>query len=127
VYIAWLAVHTFMSARKAEPADRAALGFANGILLQLLNAKVIIYGLTLYYVFLESLSGNAVILAVSAAAFALIGFAAISLWSALGSTLTRVLANPRARKISSLVMSALLLYSALESSGLLSLLLGRRG
>ena len=39
VYIAWLAVHTFMSARKAEPADRAALGFAHVGVLKVLERE----------------------------------------------------------------------------------------
>jgi cysteine/O-acetylserine efflux protein len=119
LYIAWLAVHTFLSSTKAGTQDAAALGFASGILLQLLNAKVIIYGLTLYSTFLGGLAGKALLLGLFAAGFAVVGFAGVSLWAGLGSSLTRVLSNRRARMITSIVLSLLLLYSAVESSGLL--------
>jgi cysteine/O-acetylserine efflux protein len=119
LYIVWLAVHTFLGSRKPQAPGKAALGFVNGVLLQLLNAKVIIYGLTLYSTFLAPLSGLPALLAVSAALFAGVGFVAISLWAVLGSALTRILSNPRVRTVSSFVMSVLLLYSAVESSGLL--------
>jgi cysteine/O-acetylserine efflux protein len=125
LYIAWLAVHTFLSSMKTEAQDRAALGFNNGLLLQLLNAKVIIYGLTLYSSFLGGLAGSAAVLALFALGFALVGFAGVSLWAGLGSSLTRVLSNRRARMITSIVLSVLLLYSAVKSSGLLQLLLSR--
>ncbi len=120
LYIAGLAVHTFLSGMKTEQPDKAALGFTSGLLLQLLNAKVIVYGLTLYSTFLGALSGRAAILGLFAFAFALVGFAATSLWAILGSSLTRLLSNPRVRRISSIVLSVLLLYSAIESSGLLT-------
>jgi len=118
LYIAWLAVHTFLSSMKTEPPDKAMLGFTSGLLLQLFNAKVIIYGLTLYAAFLGALSGRPALLGLSAAALALVGFASTSLWAAVGSSLTRILSHPRVRRISSIVLSVLLLYSAIESSGL---------
>jgi threonine/homoserine/homoserine lactone efflux protein len=107
---------------KTEPSDKPVLGFANGLLLQPLNAKVIIYGLTLYSTFLWALSGRVFLLVTFALAFALVGFAGVSLWAILGSSLTRILSDPRARKISSIVLAVVLLYSAVESSGLLQLL-----
>ena len=127
LYIAWLAVHTFLSSRKTEARDSAALGFANGLLLQLLNAKVIIYGLTLYSTFLGGLAGRPLPLGLFAAGFALVGFAAVSLWAGVGSSLTQVLSDRRARTIISIVLAALLMYTAVESSGLLQVLFPRPG
>ena len=120
LYIAWLAVHTFLDSFKADPQGKPVLGFVNGLLLQLLNAKVIVYGLTLYSTFLVPLSGRPGLLALSAASFALIGFSAISAWTLLGSTFTRLLSNPIARRITAGVLALVLLYSAIESSGILS-------
>jgi cysteine/O-acetylserine efflux protein len=126
LYIAWLAVHTFLGSMKTEAQGSAALGFTSGLMLQLLNAKVIIYGLTLYSTFLGGLAGRAAVLALFALAFALVGFAGVSLWAGLGSSLTRILSDPRARVIISIVLSALLLWSAVESSGILPILLSAR-
>jgi cysteine/O-acetylserine efflux protein len=122
LYIAWLAVHTFLGGMKADGAGKPILGFAGGLVLQILNAKVIIYGLTLYSTFLASLSGRSALLAASAVVFAAVGFCATSVWALAGSTFTRVLSNPLVRRVSSAVLALLLLYSAVESSGLLSLL-----
>jgi len=121
LYIVWLAVSTFLGSTKAEAQGSAALGFTSGLLLQLLNAKVIIYGLTLYSTFLGGLAGKTLLLGLFAAGFAVVGFAGVSLWAGLGSSLTRVLSSRRARLITSIILSVLLLYSAVESSGLLQL------
>jgi cysteine/O-acetylserine efflux protein len=119
LYIAWLAVHTFLGSFKADPEGKPALGFVNGLLLQLLNAKVIVYGLTLYSTFLAALSDRPFLLALSAAAFALVGFSSTSAWTLLGSTFTRLLSNPVIRRITSGVLALVLLYSAVDSSGIL--------
>jgi cysteine/O-acetylserine efflux protein len=121
LYIAWLAVHTFLDSFKADPEGKPALGFVNGLLLQLLNAKVIVYGLTLYSTFLVPLSGSPVLLALSAVIFALVGFSAISAWTLLGSTFTRLLSNPLARRITAGALALVLLYTAVESSGILGM------
>ncbi len=125
LYIAWLAVHTFLGGLHPDPAGRASLGFANGLVLQLLNAKVIVYGLTLYSTFLAPLSGQAAVLAVSAAVFALVGFSAVSTWALAGSAFTRLLGRPLVRRVTFAVLALVLLYSAVESSGLMQLLAGR--
>jgi cysteine/O-acetylserine efflux protein len=122
LYIAWLAVHTFLGGMAADPSGRPALGFVNGLLLQILNAKVIVYGLTLYSTFLAPLSGRAALLAVSAVVFALVGFCATSTWALAGATFTRVLSRPLVRRITFGALALLLLYSAVESSGVLDLL-----
>lgn len=125
LYIAWLAAHTFLGSMKADSSEKPGLGFTNGLLLQILNAKVIVYGLTLYSTFLGALSGRPVLLALSAAVFAAIGFSSISAWALLGSTFTLVLSNTLVRRITAAVLALVLLYSAVESSGILPLFAGR--
>ena len=122
LYIAWLAVHIFLDSFKADPEGKPALGFANGLLLQLLNAKVIVYGLTLYSTFLAALSNRPVPLALSAGVFALVGLISTSAWTLLGSTFTRLLSNPSVRRITAGVLALVLLYSAIDSSGILGTL-----
>ena len=122
LYIAWLAVHTFLNGMNAEGAQKPVMGFAGGLVLQVLNAKVIIYGLTLYSTFLASLTGRGVLLALSAVVFAVVGFCATSVWALAGSTFTRILSHPLVRRVTSAVLALLLLYSAVESSGLLELI-----
>jgi cysteine/O-acetylserine efflux protein len=119
LYIAWLAIHTFLGSFKSDPEGKPALGFANGLLLQLLNAKVIIYGLTLYSTFLSALSNRPFLLALSAAVFAVVGFSSTSAWALLGSTFTRLLSNTLVRRVTAGVLALVLLFSAIDSSGIL--------
>ena len=120
--IVWLAVHTFLGSLKTDPASSKPLGFIDGLLLQLLNPKVIIYGLTLYATFLAAISGHAGLIALSAVSLAIVGFAAISLWAFAGTTFSRLFQRPVLRRVLAGVLSLLLLYSAAESSGLMKLL-----
>ena len=120
LYIVWLAVHTFLGSLKADAEAAPPLAFKDGLLLQLLNPKVIVYGLTLYSSFLLALAGHVGLLALSAAIFALVSFASTSTWSLAGTSLARVFRRPVARKAIAGALALLLLYSAVESSGLLA-------
>jgi cysteine/O-acetylserine efflux protein len=125
LYIVWLAIHTFLGSLKADPAASAPLGFRDGLLLQVLNPKVIVYGLTLYSTFLLALSGRVGLIVVSACAFAAVGYGAISLWAVAGTSFARLFKKPLVRKLSSAVLSLVLLYSAGETSGLFAWLMHR--
>ena len=122
LYIVWLAIHTFIDSLRVDRSAAKGLGFLDGLLLQILNVKVIIYGLTLYSTFLGPASGNVLFIAVSAIAFAAVGFAAISTWNLMGTTFSRVFQKTVLRRMLSAALSLLLLYSAAESSGLILLL-----
>jgi len=47
-YILWLAIETLKATYTFKDNDQSLLGFSRGLLLQVLNPKVIVYGLTLY-------------------------------------------------------------------------------
>jgi cysteine/O-acetylserine efflux protein len=119
LYIVWLAVHTFLGSLKADPATISPLRFHDGLLLQLLNPKVIVYGLTLYSSFLLAISGNVALILLSAIVLAAIGFVAISTWAFAGTSFSRFFKTPVIRTIVAAALSLLLLYSAVECSGLI--------
>ncbi len=122
LYIVWLAIHTFIGSLKADPTSAKSLGFLDGLLLQMLNVKVIVYGLTLYSTFLASMSGNGILIGISATAFAVIGFGAVSVWNLAGTSFSRFFQKVILRTILAATLSLLLLYCAAESSGLLQLI-----
>jgi cysteine/O-acetylserine efflux protein len=122
LYIAWLALHTLRNGLGGGPASQKPVGFAGGFVLQLLNPKVILYGLTLYSTFLSAISGRSGWIGLSAVVFALVGFAAVSLWAVAGSSLSALLSKDAARRAVTVALSVLLLYSAVECSGLIDLL-----
>lgn len=119
VYILWLAYHTFKASYTFEENQQDLLGFAKGFLLQLLNPKVIVYGLTLYSVFLAGIVANPLALLVSAVAFAAVAFCATSTWTLFGATIRAYLDRPRAKQILNTALSLLLVFTAVELSGIL--------
>jgi cysteine/O-acetylserine efflux protein len=118
-YILWLAYHTLKASYVFDEEGQPLMGFSKGFLLQLLNPKVIVYGLTLYATFLGGKVTNPLVLVLSAAAFAGVGFAAVSTWTAFGAAIRRYLDQPRVKTILNTALSLLLVYTAVELSGLL--------
>jgi cysteine/O-acetylserine efflux protein len=122
LYIVWLAIQTFLGSMKTDSESRPPLRFHDGLLLQLLNPKVIAYGLTLYSSFLLASAGTVGGILLSAVGLALVGFVSVSAWALGGSYLARWLRQPVVRRVVSGILSLLLLYAAVESSGLVKAL-----
>jgi len=121
-YILWLAFHTLRASYAFEYGERPLLGFGNGLLLQILNPKAIIYGITLYSTFLAPIVQNRLYLIVSALLLGAGSFASVSVWALFGSMIRTQLRQPRIRQTVNLVLSLLLVYTAIEVSGLLDAL-----
>lgn len=118
-YILWLAYKTFRMSYAFEGEAPPALGFRDGFLLQIVNPKVWVYGLTLYVTFLSSITGSVVLLLVSAILLAGVAFSAISTWTLTGALIKRVLRRPGVQRAINTVLTLLLVYTAIELSGLL--------
>lgn len=119
LYILWLAFETLRSTHAYELQEQQVLNFWKGFFLQLLNVKVIFFGLTIYTGFLQSLSGSFSWLILSAAGLATVGFCSISVWNLFGVAIQRYLKKPKLQKTVNLVLALLLVYTALEIAGLL--------
>jgi cysteine/O-acetylserine efflux protein len=122
LYILWLAFHTLKASYAFEEGERTSLGFSQGLLLQVLNPKLIVYGLTLYATFLAGVVTNYLQLLLSALIVTAIGFCSISTWTVLGATIRTYLDRPRAKQVLNTALSLLLVYTAVELSGILELL-----
>jgi len=120
-YILWLAYHTFKASYNFEQEDQKLLGFSNGFFLQLLDPKVIIYSLTLYSSFLGGIATRPMALVVSAIALALVGFCAISTWTLFGASIRKYLKHPRAKQVLNTALSLMLVFTAIELSGVMEL------
>ncbi|MBA7563473.1 LysE family translocator [Candidatus Atribacteria bacterium 1244-E10-H5-B2] len=120
-YILYLAYSTFKASFSfQEKSDQYLWGFYKGILLQFLNPKAIIYGLTLYSVFLNPLIGNPLYIILFSLGFALIGFCALLTWSLFGTIINQYLHVVKLRITINSVLSLLLAYTAIKISGILS-------
>jgi cysteine/O-acetylserine efflux protein len=115
-YILWLAWHTLRASYGFEVEDQPALGFANGLLLQILNPKAIVYGLTVFGSLLAPIRGRPLPMLIAALGLAGITFSAITTWAVFGAAIRSHL---RLRQLLNLALALLLVYSALTLSGLL--------
>ena len=122
VYIAWLAVETLGASYTFNFGEQKPLGFWRGMMLQVLNPKAIIFGITIYSTFLLPIKGNIVWQIGSALFFALMVFLATSTWTLFGSALGKYLNQPIVRKVVNIILAILLLYIAIELSGFIDLI-----
>jgi cysteine/O-acetylserine efflux protein len=118
-YILWLAIGTLRSSYSFSKASRLEKAFTKGFLLQLFNPKVAVYGLTLYSTFLAPISSRLDYLSLSALSFAFTAFIATSTWALFGTAIKEKLKNNLFKKIVNISLSILLIYTAIELSGLL--------
>jgi threonine/homoserine/homoserine lactone efflux protein len=108
-YILWLAWKTVTS----SPHDDAAAGqstFLSGMLLQFLNPKAILYGITAASVYIVPYYDSVPVLVGFAAALAIVSLISTSCWALFGSLFQRFMAANH--RIVAYVMGALLVYCA---------------
>jgi cysteine/O-acetylserine efflux protein len=121
VYILYLAYSTFKASFSfKEKSNQYLWGFYKGVILQFINPKGIIYGLTLYSVFLNPLIGDPFYIALFSLCFALVGLCAVLIWALFGAMINQYLHHLKLRIILNGMLSLLLAYTAVKISGILS-------
>ena len=118
-YIIWLAIGILRSENSLQDTNDAPKAFTKGFVLQLFNPKVAVYGLTLFSTFLASITNQINYLAVFAMVFALTAFTATSTWALCGAVIKNKLKNEKFRKGINLLLSLLLIYTAVDLSGVI--------
>lgn len=118
-YILWLAYGIARSESHGEGKSAGPLrGFAKGFVLQFVNPKAILYGVTLYTAFLSPILARLVPVAISAVLLAAIGFSSILTWAVFGLGIDRFLQSPVHRNIMNGCFALLLVYTAAKVAGL---------
>jgi cysteine/O-acetylserine efflux protein len=110
-YILWLAYKTVTS----SPHDEKSAGqstFLSGMLLQFVNPKAILYGVTAASTFIVPYYHSAPVLIGFAAALAIVSFFSTSCWALFGSVFQRFMAANH--HVVSYIMGALLVYCAVS-------------
>ena len=120
LYILWLAWHTLRSNYEFNEQKKPPLTWLNGFLLQLLNPKVIIYGITIYSTFLKELPKGSLLLPLTAAGLAFNSFISISLWTLFGTFIRRFMKNQKLRGAVNIILALLLVFTAVQISGILN-------
>ena len=116
LYLAWAilkASYTF-TADSVKP-----MGFGHGLMLQLLNPKLMVYALTLFSTFLTPITGNVVLVIVAVTLLSATAFCATSTWALFGTVIKKYLHNPRLKAIINIILSLFLVYTAMVLAGLI--------
>jgi cysteine/O-acetylserine efflux protein len=117
VYMVYLAVHILRSGAMEDGDEKAGLNsFRAGFALQFLNLKVILYGITIYSMFITPVYREPFQTSLFAPILAVVGFIATSCW-ALGGDFFREFLRKNYR-VFNFAMAALLVYTA--AAGLVS-------
>lgn len=122
LYILWLAYGSLRTSYNFELQGAPASGYWSGFVLQAVNPKGFIFGLTVYSTFLAPLLDNGGLLLLSGLFLTLLAFAAVSLWALSGAAIRRYLKDTRIQRMVNAILALLLVYTAYEISGLSQLL-----
>ena len=117
-YILWLALGTARTNYNFSSNDNSPMLFKHGFLLQALNPKAIVFGLTIYTTFLSGITSEPFILSASTCLLTAVTFCSISLWAYSGSKIRRYLHLAHIRKWFNFTLVVLLVYCAVTLSGI---------
>lgn len=122
IYILWLAHNTLKTTYNSEENEKPLMGFKEGFVLQYLNPKVILFGMTLYASYLNPIIGEFLPLSISAMALAVRAFLVNSAWVLFGAGIRRFLSQPVVGKTFNIFIAVMLIYNAADLLGLPELL-----
>jgi cysteine/O-acetylserine efflux protein len=116
-YILYLAFGTLKASYSFTERDLKPMGFAKGFILQLLNPKLIVYGLTLFSAFLAPITGSGALLVLAVILLTATAFCSISTWALFGTAIKTHLHQPRIKMAVNIILALCLVYTAVELSG----------
>ncbi len=121
IYMLWLAASLLFAETGNEyKSDTRKGSFVSGMVLQFINPKVYVYGLTAHSVFLLPYSKSVITMVMFSVLLSFFAFVATLTWAFSGSIMQRVFSEHK-KKINAL-MACSLLYCAVSVSGILKLL-----
>ena len=118
-YILYLAFAILKASYTFSDREIKTLGFLHGLLLQILNPKLIVYALTLFSAFLAPVTNSLASLLFVVTLLAMVAFCAASTWALFGTVIKAHLGDPRVKKIVNIVLSLSLVYTALSLTGII--------
>ena len=119
IYMLYLAVAILRaSSHGGQSGDRVIATFTRGVLLQVVNIKVIVYGITVFSGFLVGVITNTWELMAASILLSSFAFVSTSVWAVFGAALKRYFAKRTFTLAFNAVMAMLLVYSAAVISGL---------
>ena len=117
-YILYLAYVILKASQTITDQSTQASGFIQGLMLQVLNPKLIVYAFTVFTAFLAPVTDDAVLVLISAFLLAAVSFGSTSVWAIFGTAIKTYLHNPRLKMIVNILLSLSLAYTAIALIGL---------
>jgi cysteine/O-acetylserine efflux protein len=118
LYILWLAFHTLKASFEIDERNKTPMTFLQGMMLQLLNPKVIVYGLTIYSTFLKDMNLHGIRLMISALILALVSLCSTTTWTVTGNIISTYLNINWINKSLNMFFFILLVITAYKISGI---------
>lgn len=118
-YILYLAYHILKTSYRVQTENTRPLSFANGMVLQLLNPKGMVFSLTLFTSFFSPTDYTLPELVLAAIMLSSIAFVAVTSWAVFGTVISRVLHSRRAEQAVNVALALFLVYTALDLLGIL--------
>lgn len=114
IYILYLSYKTFRTSYNFKEEHIEPFGFIKGVLIQLLNPKAVIFGITVYSTFLKNLSMKSPAFILSLIVFPIITFISNSIWSLLGTIIKTSLRNKFLHRLINITLTLLLIITAIQ-------------
>jgi cysteine/O-acetylserine efflux protein len=108
------ASYTFNEEENVKP-----MGFVHGLMLQMLNPKLLVYAFTLFSAFLAPITGDVALLGVAIVLLTITAFCATSVWALFGTIIKSYLHYPRVKATVNIILSLFLVYTAIELAGII--------
>jgi cysteine/O-acetylserine efflux protein len=118
-YILYLAFGMLNASYGFTEKDVNPLGFGHGLMLQILNPKLIVYAFTLFSAFLAPITHNLALLVVAVVLLTATSFCATSVWALFGTVIKTYLHHPRLKATVNIILSLFLVYTAIALAGIL--------
>ena len=118
-YILYLAFGILKASYSFTEQDVKPLGFAHGLMLQILNPKLVVYSFSLFSLFLAAITKNLTQLVWVCVLLAATSFCATSVWALFGAAIKAYLHNPRLKATINIILSLSLVYTAMTLAGLI--------
>lgn len=118
-YILYLAFAILKAGYTFSAEETKPMGFVHGLMVQVLNPKMIVYAFTLFAVFLAPITSNAALLVLIVVLLTMTAFCATSVWALFGTVIKTRLHSARVKTVVNIILSLFLVYTAVELAGLL--------
>jgi cysteine/O-acetylserine efflux protein len=118
-YILYLAFGILKASYTFTEKDVNPLGFVHGLILQMLNPKLVVYSFTLFSAFLAPITNDVALVGLAALLLAATAFCATSVWALFGTAIKTYLYHPRLKATVNIILSLFLVYAAIALAGMI--------